>query len=104
MTMSAQVIPTADELAPAATGEEYPPRTSPIDRWIGSRLRIKRTSRGMSRQELSKLLGVDRNDLARFEEGTERVNANLLFRISKSLNVSPDYFFRGYIEEKAKTS
>jgi transcriptional regulator with XRE-family HTH domain len=58
----------------------------------------------MSQQELSKLLGVDRNNLVRFEAGTERVNANLLFRIAKLLGVSPDYFFRGYIEEKAKTS
>ncbi len=102
--MSTQVISTVDELTPAAISEERAPRTSPVDRWIGSRLRIKRTSRGMSQQELSKLLGVDRNNLVRFEAGTERVNANLLFRIAKLLGVSPDYFFRGYIEEKAKTS
>ena len=102
--MSTQVISTVDGLTPAAISEECAPRTSPVDRWIGSRLRIKRTSRGMSQQQLSKLLGVDRNDLARFEAGTERVNANFLFRIAKSLDVSPDYFFQGYIEEKAKTS
>ncbi len=47
-------------------------------------------------------MGIDQNDLAAFEAGAERINANLLFRIAKSLNVRPDYFFRGYVEEKSK--
>jgi len=73
-----------------------------VDGWIGSRVRVKRTSRGMSQQEFSKLLGIDQNDLAAFEAGVERIKANLLFRIAKSLDVQPDYFFRGYVEENAK--
>jgi transcriptional regulator with XRE-family HTH domain len=60
-------------------------RTSPVDMWIGSRVRIKGTSRGMSQQELSKLLGIGRNDLAAFEAGIKRINTNLLFRIAESL-------------------
>ena len=36
--MSTQVISTVDELTPAAISEECAPRTSPVDRWIGSRL------------------------------------------------------------------
>ena len=77
-------------------------RTSPVDLWIGSRVRIKRTSRGMSQQEFCKLLGVSRNDLAAFESGAKRINANLLFRVAKSLDVQPDYFFRGYVEEQSR--
>lgn len=77
-------------------------RTSPVDMWIGSRVRIERTSRGMSQQELSKLLGIGRNDLAAFEAGIKRINTNLLFRIAKSLDLRPDYFSRGYVEEQPK--
>ena len=49
-----------------------------------------------------RLLGIDRNDLVAFEAGANRINANLLFRIAKSLEVRPDYFFRGYVEEQPK--
>jgi len=76
---------------------------SPVDVWIGTHVRIKRTSRGMTQQEFSKLLGIDQNDLAAFEAGAERINANLLFRIAESLDVRPDFFFLGYVEEKPKT-
>ncbi len=86
---SAQVAISADSKA----------RTSPVDKWIGGRVRIKRTSRGMSQQEFCNLLGLGRNDLAAFEAGEQRINANLLFRIAKSLGVRPDYFFRGYVQE-----
>ena len=54
----------------------------------------------MSQQEFSELLGLGRNDLAAFEAGATRINANLLFRIAKLLDVPPDYFFRGYVEEQ----
>jgi transcriptional regulator with XRE-family HTH domain len=47
-------------------------------------------------------LGIGRNHLAAFEAGTERINANLLFRIAMALDVRPDYFFRGYVEERPK--
>jgi transcriptional regulator with XRE-family HTH domain len=49
----------------------------------------------MSQQEFCKLLGIGWDDLAAFEAGAKRVNASLLFRVAKSLDVRPDYFFRG---------
>jgi DNA-binding transcriptional regulator YiaG len=98
--MSASVMATADELVRSAIDVNSATRTSLVDVWIGSRVRIRRTSLGMSRQEFSKRLGVDQHDLAAFENGAERIKANLLFRIAESLDVRPDYFFRGYVEEK----
>jgi transcriptional regulator with XRE-family HTH domain len=88
---------TADELVQSAIKVDSTVR-SPVDMWVGSRVRIKRTSRGMTKHEFSRLLGIDRNDLAAFEAGAERINANLLFRIAKSLDARLDYFFRGYVE------
>jgi DNA-binding transcriptional regulator YiaG len=100
--MSASGMATADELVESAFNTDTATRTSLVDVWIGSRLRIRRASRGMSQREFSKLLGIDQSDLAAFEAGAERIKANLLFRIAESLDVRPDYFFRGYVEEKAK--
>ena len=104
MTVSIWAMPTADKLAQSVTTVD--PTTSALSSnvLLGSRVRIKRTSRGMTEQELSKLLGIDRNNLAACELGEQRINANLLFSIDKSLDVRPDYFFRGYTEEDWKTA
>ena len=103
MTVSIWAMPTVDKLVQCATVD--PTTSAPsINMLIGSRVRIKRTSRGMTEQELSKLLGIDRNNLAACEAGEERINANLLFRIAKLLDVRPDYFFRGYTTEDWKTA
>lgn len=97
--MSTWAMTTTDEVTQStisATG------MSSVDAWIGSRLRIKRTMRGLTKGEFSELLDIDQNDLAAFEAGARRINANLLFRIAKALDVRPDSFFRGYVEDAAK--
>jgi len=98
--MSSWAISTADNRVQSCMTLDSTVRLSSIDMWIGSRVRIKRTSRGMNQQELSQLLDIDCDQLAACEAGEERVNANLLFRITKLLDVRSDYFFRGYIEER----
>jgi DNA-binding XRE family transcriptional regulator len=100
--MSTWAMSTADELVQSESNVGSTTRMSSVDMWIGSRVRVKRTSRGMNQQEFSSLLGIDRSKLAAFEAGAERINANLLFRIAESLDVRPDDFFRGYAEEKPK--
>jgi transcriptional regulator with XRE-family HTH domain len=69
---------------------------SSIDIFVGSRLRERRTSRGISEKEFSKALGIDPKDVRVYEKGVKRVGANLLFRISRLLDVRLDYFFQGY--------
>jgi plasmid maintenance system antidote protein VapI len=67
---------------------------------VGSRLRVRRTSRGMSVKELGKKLGIDPDDLDAYEEGAKRVTADLLLRIAKLSQVRPEYFFQGYTAEE----
>ena len=100
--MPTWVMATADDSVQSAINVDSTTRTSPVDMWIGGRVRVRRTSRGMSQQEFCELLGIGRNDLAAFEAGVKRINANLLFRIANWLDVQPDYFFRGYVEEQPK--
>src|SRR5258708_23973827 len=96
MAMHALVTSAAVELAKSATDVSSIRRISPVDAWIGSRVRIKRTSRGISDQEFSRSLSIKRNDLAAFETGEKRINPNLLFRISNLMNVRPGSFFQAY--------
>ena len=72
------------------------PTKYPSNICVGRRLRVRRTSSGISERELSDKLGIDRNDLNAYEQGAKRVSANLLLRIAKLLDVRPDYFFQGY--------
>jgi ribosome-binding protein aMBF1 (putative translation factor) len=69
-----------------------------IDAWIGSRLRTRRTSRGITQQELSRQLSVDCNDVNAYEAGTKRVSAKLILCIAHLLEVRPRYFFQGYTD------
>jgi ribosome-binding protein aMBF1 (putative translation factor) len=94
--MSTLVNSAADRLTQSAIDVNSIGRVSAVDTWIGSRVRIKRTSRGISEQEFSTKLNIDVNDLAAFEAGEKRINANLLFRIAEFMDVRPGYFFRGY--------
>jgi len=89
----------ADTLVQSEASVGVTTRASPIDMFIGSCVRIKRTSRGMTQYELSELLDIDCDNLAAYEAGIERINAKLLFQIAKLLDVRPDYFFRGYTKE-----
>jgi DNA-binding XRE family transcriptional regulator len=70
--------------------------TNSIDTWIGSRLRTRRTGRGITQPDLSQQLAVDCKDINAFEAGEKRINAQLLLRIAHLLEVDPGYFFQGY--------
>ena len=55
--MSTLVPANADDLAQFAIDANPTGRVSPVDNWIGSRVRIKRTSRGIYEQEFSAAIG-----------------------------------------------
>jgi transcriptional regulator with XRE-family HTH domain len=66
-----------------------------IDKFVGSRLRARRNSCGISEKELSEKLQTDPNDVRAYEEGAKRIGTKLLLRIAQLLDVRPDYFFQG---------
>jgi hypothetical protein len=94
--MSTLANSPADGLLQSAASVDVTSRASFIDMFIGSRVRIRRTSRGLTQQDFSELLDIDCDNLAANEAGVERIYAKLLFQIAKLLDVRPDYFFRGY--------
>lgn len=69
-----------------------------IDRSIGSRLRAKRVSAGMSQTELAEKLQIDPVDVQAYEDGTKRISALSLLRLAEALGVRPIYFFDPSVE------
>jgi hypothetical protein len=76
--MSTLANSPADELLQSAGSLEVPSRASLIDMFVRSRVRIRRTSRGMTQQDLSELLDIDCDNLAAYEAGVEE---GLRFRV-----------------------
>ncbi len=68
---------------------------NPIDKHVGSRVRMRRILLGMSQEKLGEALNLTFQQVQKYEKGTNRIGASRLQQISKSLNVPPAYFFEG---------
>jgi transcriptional regulator with XRE-family HTH domain len=66
---------------------------NPIDRHVGSRLRLRRIDLRLSRRDLATALRVPLERIKQFEAGEERIGASLLWQVSEKLGVSVHYFF-----------
>jgi transcriptional regulator with XRE-family HTH domain len=68
---------------------------NPIDRHVGSRVRMRRILLGMSQEKLGEALGLTFQQVQKYEKGTNRIGASRLQQISQTLNVPPAFFFDG---------
>src|SRR5271167_3962450 len=68
---------------------------NPIDRHVGSRVRMRRVILGMSQEKLGEALGLTFQQVQKYEKGTNRIGASRLQQISKTLQVPPAFFFEG---------
>ena len=59
----------------------------PVDRLVGSRVRLFRTARGLSQSKLAEDLGITFQQVQKYEKGTNRISASRLFEISRLLGV-----------------
>ncbi len=66
----------------------------PIDKHVGSRIRIRRSLLSMSQERLADALGITFQQIQKYESGANRVGSSRLFNISKILGVSIDFFFQ----------
>lgn len=64
-----------------------------FNKFIGNKIFSLRLGKGISRQELSKLIGVTHQQLQKYEKGENRVSAARLVLIAKALDVIPAYFY-----------
>jgi transcriptional regulator with XRE-family HTH domain len=68
---------------------------NPIDRHVGSRVRMRRILLGMSQEKLGEALGLTFQQVQKYEKGTNRIGASRLQQISTTLSVPPAFFFDG---------
>ncbi len=57
-------------------------------------IREYRTRRDMSQEELARLVGVDRSNVAKWEAGVHRPRADMLILLAKVLQCSVDELLR----------
>ena len=60
-------------------------RASPLDVYVGSRLRLRRTLLGMSQEALAEGIGLTFQQVQKYERGTNRLGAGPLYDIVRLL-------------------
>ena len=78
---------------PATNAKPRVPRSRPVDAYIGSRLRLRRTLMGMSQEKLADAVGLTFQQIQKYEKGANRIGASRLYQFSRILDVPPSYFF-----------
>src|ERR1700730_17438468 len=68
---------------------------NPIDRHVGSRVRMRRMMLNMSQEKLGDALGLTFQQVQKYEKGTNRIGASRLQQISLILQVPVSFFFEG---------
>ena len=67
----------------------------PVDKYVGSRVRMRRIMLGMSQEKLGEALGLTFQQVQKYEKGTNRVGASRLQQISEILQVPVSFLFDG---------
>jgi transcriptional regulator with XRE-family HTH domain len=68
---------------------------NPVDRHVGSRVRLRRVLLGMSQERLGEALSLTFQQVQKYEKGTNRIGASRLNQISKILGMPVSFFFEG---------
>ena len=68
---------------------------NPIDKHVGSRVRMRRMMIGMSQEKLGEQLGITFQQIQKYEKGTNRIGASRLQQIATVLAVPVSFFFEG---------
>jgi len=68
---------------------------NPIDRYVGSRVRMRRMMLSMSQEKLGDALGLTFQQVQKYEKGTNRIGASRLQQIAHILQVPVSFFFEG---------
>jgi transcriptional regulator with XRE-family HTH domain len=68
---------------------------NPIDKHVGSRVRMRRMILGMSQSKLADGLGLTFQQVQKYEKGANRMGASRLQQISHILQIPVPFFFEG---------
>jgi transcriptional regulator with XRE-family HTH domain len=68
---------------------------NPIDKYVGSRVRMRRLMLRTSQEKLGDQLGITFQQVQKYEKGTNRISASRLQAICQILQVPVPFFFEG---------
>ena len=74
---------------------------NPIDKHVGSRVRMRRMMLAMSQEKLGDALGLTFQQVQKYEKGTNRIGSSRMTQIANILKVPPTFFFEGMEEDGA---
>lgn len=74
---------------------------NPIDRHVGSRVRMRRMMVALSQEKLGAALDLTFQQVQKYEKGTNRIGASRLHQISAILGVPVEYFYEGAPQTEA---
>ncbi len=77
-------------------------RIEPVDRLVGSNIRIFRTAKGLSQTALGDSLGVTFQQVQKYEKGVNRVGSSRLQKIAEVLGVPVNRLFDNAINDIEK--
>jgi transcriptional regulator with XRE-family HTH domain len=68
---------------------------NPIDLVVGENLARIRKRKGVNQTAIAEALGVSFQQVQKYEKGTNRVSASVLFELAQAMSISMDDFFKG---------
>src|SRR5271163_457324 len=84
------------KMAAVARRRRLPGRVpNPIDKHVGSRVRMRRLMLDMSQTDVADALGLTFQQVQKYEKGSNRIGASRLQHISQILQVPVPFFFEG---------
>jgi transcriptional regulator with XRE-family HTH domain len=93
------IAPVAENPAESTAAQEVvmaaKKTPNPIDKHVGSRVRMRRMMLSMSQEKLGDALGLTFQQVQKYEKGTNRIGASRLQQISDILQAPVSFFFEG---------
>ncbi len=74
----------------------------PLDRYVGSRVRVRRLGLGRSQTKLGQAIGVTFQQVQKYENGANRVGASNLYKMAKAMGIDVGFFYDGMPKSAAK--
>jgi transcriptional regulator with XRE-family HTH domain len=68
---------------------------NPVDKHVGSRVRMRRIMLGISQEKLGEGLGLTFQQIQKYEKGTNRIGASRLQQICDILRIPVSFLFEG---------
>jgi transcriptional regulator with XRE-family HTH domain len=87
--------PALPEALQAGSMKTDSSKSNPIDKHVGSRVRMRRMMLGMSQEKLGDALGLTFQMVQKYEKGVNRISATKLQHMCQILQVPVPFFFEG---------